>query len=64
MLSRHPDSVELLKRNRRCDKDRRAASDRRNLIRFEDLGNERRVGLQRRNAGFYWEMGVYPETDL
>ena len=63
MLSRHPESAELLKRNRRSDKDRRAASDRRNLIRFEDLGNERRAGIQRRNAEFYWEMDVYTQTD-
>ena len=64
MLYRHPDSAELVKRNRRSEKDRRAANDRRNLIRFEDLGNERRAGLQRRDEEFYWEMRVYPETDI
>ena len=63
MLSSQSDSVESFRKNRRSEKERRTASDRRNLIRFEDLGNERRAGMQRRNAEFYWEMGVYPETD-
>lgn len=63
MSSRALDSVESFRKNRRSEKDRRAASDRRNLIRFEDLGNDRRAGMQRRNAGFYWEKGAYPETD-
>ena len=63
MLSRQSDSTESFIKNRRSEKERRAASDRRNLIRFEDLGNERRAGIQRRNAEFYREMGVYPEID-
>ena len=63
MLSSHADSTESFKENRRSDKERRAASDRRDLIRFEDLGNERRAGLSRRKKGLYWVKGFFSETD-
>lgn len=62
MSSRCPGSSAFAKTNRRCDKDRRTASDRRNLIRFEDLGNDRRAGLQRRDKEFDWDNRVYPDA--
>jgi hypothetical protein len=38
---------------RRSSSDRRLHNDRRNLVRFESLGSDRRMGLSRREEEFF-----------
>lgn len=63
MSARYSDTAKSFNKNRRIHKERRRSSDRRNLIRFEDLGTDRRVGMTRRREEFYWDKGFYGGTD-
>ncbi len=63
MSARHSNTAEIFNKNRRIHKERRRSSDRRNLIRFEDLGIDRRAGMTRRKDEFYWDEEIYSGTD-
>ena len=46
-------SREIINIDRRTNHKRRSHSDRRNLVRFESLGSDRRMGLCRRQEEFF-----------
>ena len=55
MTSRHVSRRSYSGLERRSILDRRRGADRRNLVRFEALGSERRIGLYRRYEDLQWD---------
>ena len=49
---------------RRVNRERRLLLDRRNLIRFESLGSDRRSGLPRRKDDIYWQKSIMFTDDM